>query len=60
MVDALGNRYEGEVRNGKPDGRGTLKTASGPSFSGTWKEGCLVGHGVSMTFMTSQKSCAFK
>jgi hypothetical protein len=60
MVDVAGNRYEGEIRNGKADGRGTLKTVSGPSFSGIWKAGCLAGTRVTMTFMTSPKSCALK
>jgi len=35
-----GVRYEGELRNGKPNGFGTLTNVSG-TFRGTWKDGCL-------------------
>jgi hypothetical protein len=35
-----GARYEGEVRDGKPDGIGTLINAAG-TVRGFWKGGCL-------------------
>jgi hypothetical protein len=35
-----GVRYEGELRNGKPNGSGTLANATG-TVRGTWKDGCL-------------------
>ena len=35
-------RYEGEFRDGKPNGIGTL-TAGSETVQGVWKDGCLQG-----------------
>jgi hypothetical protein len=35
-------RYEGDFRNGKPNGVGSL-TAGSETVQGMWKDGCLQG-----------------
>jgi hypothetical protein len=35
-----GVRYEGEFRNGKPDGTGTM-TKGSETFRGAWTAGCF-------------------
>jgi hypothetical protein len=35
-------RYDGEFRDGKPNGAGTLAEGS-ETVRGTWKDGCLQG-----------------
>lgn len=39
--------YDGEMRNGRPEGRGRLELRSGAFLDGTWKAGLLEGMGVS-------------
>lgn len=38
--------YDGELRNGRPDGVGRLEIRSGESFAGRWSNGRLDGEGV--------------
>ena len=40
-----GNRYEGDWRNNKTHGRGTLYFANGDKCEGDWREDRLVGRG---------------
>src|ERR1700722_17494121 len=42
-------RYEGEFRNGKPQGNGTVTNLEGV-FKGKGKEGCLVGDKRKISF----------
>jgi len=43
---AIFSEYEGEVRNGRPDGMGSIRLKSGLAYDGTWRDGRMVGHGV--------------
>lgn len=43
--DRPGDRYEGELRYGKPTGRGIMKTASGDRYEGEWQDGKAGGWG---------------
>ncbi|HET7716801.1 MAG TPA: hypothetical protein VFK86_14345, partial [Bauldia sp.] len=43
---AIFSEYEGEVRNGRPDGRGKIKLRSGLTYDGTWRDGAMIGYGV--------------
>lgn len=45
-ADAGGWRYNGQWRNGKMDGRGTLLYPDGWKFEGDWREGRISGKGV--------------
>jgi hypothetical protein len=38
--------YKGELRDGRPNGRGRLEIRSGEMFEGEWKDGRLNGRGV--------------
>ena len=37
--EGSGNRYSGFLRDGKPEGRGTMKFANGDGYSGYWLDG---------------------
>src|SRR5476649_1088556 len=39
------DRYEGELRYGKPTGRGVMKTAGGDRYEGDWQDGKASGWG---------------
>lgn len=39
-------RYEGETKNGKPRGNGTMYYVSGGKYMGQWVDGLRHGHGV--------------
>lgn len=41
-----GERYEGEWREGRESGMGTLASASGATYFGQWKDGAMDGDGV--------------
>ena len=41
MTFANGSRYEGDWSDDKAHGAGTLKSADGQSFTGTWTNGCI-------------------
>jgi hypothetical protein len=47
-----GDSYQGEWKNGKPDGVGTMTYMLGGSYAGEWKDGQRDGKGV-MTFAGS-------
>src|SRR5882672_9409550 len=38
--------YQGEMRNGRPHGRGTLSVQSGLSYDGHWSDGVMAGRGA--------------
>ena len=42
---ANGDVYEGELKEGKPDGRGRMTCANGNVYKGEWKEGKPDGRG---------------
>ncbi len=43
---AIFSEYEGEVRDGRPDGEGRLRLKSGRLYEGTWRGGLMVGRGM--------------
>ncbi|PMZ86329.1 hypothetical protein C1X95_30790, partial [Pseudomonas sp. FW306-2-11AD] len=49
-------RYEGDFRNGKPNGVGTATTLEGV-FQGVWKDGCLTDGKRKMAFGVSSSTC---
>ncbi len=44
--DAIFSEYEGEVRDGRPNGKGRIKLRTGVVYDGTWRDGNMIGHGV--------------
>ncbi len=44
--DAVWSTFAGELRNGKPNGRGRLEIRTGEVFEGFWRDGKLEGEGV--------------
>lgn len=44
--DAIWSEYEGEVRDGRPNGKGRIKLRSGVVYDGTWRDGLMTGYGV--------------
>ena len=44
--DAIFSEYEGDVRDGRPDGNGSIKLKSGLTYDGTWRDGIMIGYGV--------------
>ena len=44
--DAIYSEYEGEVRDGRPNGKGRIKLRTGVVYDGTWRDGNMIGHGV--------------
>ena len=49
VVDDFNNIYEGEVKNGKPHGKGTYTFANGAKYVGELKDDHFHGQG-SLTF----------
>ena len=47
-------KYLGEIRNGVPEGQGTLTSSNGEKYEGEWKEGEKHGQGT-LTFPDGQK-----
>jgi hypothetical protein len=45
-TDEWGNRYEGEMKDGKEHGKGTMDYASGDRYTGIWVNGNRTGQGV--------------
>jgi hypothetical protein len=43
---ANGSRYEGELKNGKPHGKGTYYYNDGNKYTGDWVDGDMSGQGV--------------
>jgi hypothetical protein len=50
------SHYEGEFRNGKPNGEGTVTNLQGV-FKGKWKEGCLTEGKQKINFAVSSATC---
>lgn len=48
--------FEGEFRDNLPNGPGTLYE-NGQTYTGNWKDGCLVQNSHSMTFYTHRDLC---
>ena len=46
LTDSHGNRYEGEFKDGQPNGRGTYFHADGDRYEGEFKDGLRNGHGT--------------
>lgn len=46
MTEQTGNRYEGEFREGRRDGRGVMTSAEDYRYNGEWKDGLENGQGV--------------
>ena len=46
MLLVAGNRYEGEFRDGKRNGKGVLLRADGARYEGDWKNDRMDGQGV--------------
>ena len=42
----IGEFYEGEMKDGRPHGKGSAKYQSGGKYTGEWKEGEKEGYGV--------------
>jgi hypothetical protein len=51
--------FEGEFRDNKPDGRGTLRTSDGDEFTGIWKKGCFQDGDRRALFYTTPEECGF-
>ena len=45
-INYLGGIYEGDVVNGVPHGKGTIKWDSGDEYQGQWKNGKMTGLGI--------------
>ena len=43
---AVFSDYEGEVRNGRPDGSGRMRLSSGQMYDGQWQDGQMSGKGT--------------
>ena len=52
--DAIFSDYEGEVRDGRPEGRGRIRLKSGLVYDGTWRDGVMTGYGV-LRFATGDR-----
>lgn len=52
--DAIFSEYEGEVRDGRPEGRGKIRLKSGLVYDGTWRDGVMTGYGV-LRFATGDR-----
>lgn len=45
-LSVFGVFYEGEVKDGRPHGKGSSKFLSGNKYTGEWKEGKREGFGI--------------
>ncbi|CAF4353126.1 unnamed protein product, partial [Adineta steineri] len=45
-IDQWGNRYEGEMKDGKEHGKGHINFANGDKYTGIFVEGNITGQGV--------------
>jgi hypothetical protein len=45
-TQAIYSRYKGDVRNGRPEGHGSLVMRSGLTYDGDWKDGLMNGRGA--------------
>ena len=46
IIYSNGDKYVGDVRDGLPDGYGTIASIDGDMYSGWWKNGRQHGHGT--------------
>ena len=46
LVNAQGDRYFGEIKNGKAHGQGSVIYANGDEYEGGWREGKMYGQGT--------------
>ncbi|CAF3973027.1 unnamed protein product, partial [Rotaria sp. Silwood2] len=46
LIDDWGNRYEGELKEGKRQGKGKMDFANGGKYTGDWVDGIITGQGV--------------
>ncbi len=44
--EAIYSDYQGEIRNGRPEGSGRLRLKSGLAYDGDWRDGAMAGRGV--------------
>jgi len=51
----VGDRYDGEFKNGQEDGMGIFTWADGSTYNGFWREGCKEGVGVYRPASTENK-----
>ena len=56
---ADGSRFEGEYRNGKPNGNGTFTTGS-VTLTGNWTNGCFQQGNRKAWVATSKEECGFR
>jgi hypothetical protein len=47
-TDQWGNRYEGEMRDGKNHGKGKMDFSNGDKYIGIWVDNARTGHGIYM------------
>ncbi|WP_187969907.1 MORN repeat-containing protein [Aquibium microcysteis] len=52
--------YTGEMRNGRPHGRGRLERRSGETFEGVWRDGLLDGPGIQVDAQGNRYEGAFR
>lgn len=46
LISSTGERYEGQMRNGKKNGEGTFYYADGRVFKGKWENDQIHGYGA--------------
>jgi 1-phosphatidylinositol-4-phosphate 5-kinase len=54
-VHVLGDRYDGEFKDGQEHGIGIFTWADGSTYHGFWREGCKEGIGVYRPATTDNK-----
>ena len=53
-----GDTFTGMFRNGRPNGHGVYRTASGRVHEGEWRDGCLLGdQGYRIALFTKLSDC---
>ena len=56
-----GTRYEGEWRDGRPNGHGTYTGSKGTRYEGKWRDGCIGKRdGYWVAVFTSAAECGFE
>jgi hypothetical protein len=57
LLFANGDSFTGTFRNGKPNGPGTFRMASGEVHQGEWRDGCLVSERWRIALFTTLSAC---
>ena len=57
---ADGGHFQGEVRDGKPNGFGTYTSRAGKVDEGQWRDGCFNRDGRRKALWTTNEACGFK